>query len=163
MADQVDIKVHLTQAAENIVNGARRGSYGKPESNFGRIALLWQAWFKAKDWVILPRACVEVLEEGTLLSTEIHLHASHISPMMRLMKEARLCETPDHYDSHLDLVGYTLTGAEVNGVTAPMDTTTALSEAVIRAQKAESALWEALQKISKLEARSPIPATGDDQ
>jgi hypothetical protein len=38
---------------------------------------------------------------------------------MRLMKEARLCETPDHLDSHVDLVGYTLTGAEVNGVSKP--------------------------------------------
>jgi hypothetical protein len=42
-----------------------------------------------------------------------------VSPLMRLMKEARLCETPDHYDSHVDLAGYTLTGAEVNKVVQP--------------------------------------------
>lgn len=35
------------------------------------------------------------------------------------MKEARLCESPDHLDSFIDLVGYTLTGAEVEGVTVP--------------------------------------------
>jgi len=45
--------------------------------------------------------------------------AADVSPMMRLMKEARLDETPDHYDSHLDLIGYALTGAEVNGVEVP--------------------------------------------
>jgi hypothetical protein len=35
---------------------------------------------------------------------------------MRLMKEARLIETPDHRDSFLDIVGYALCGAEVSGV-----------------------------------------------
>ena len=42
--------------------------------------------------------------------------AEDVSPLMRLMKEARLCESPRHGDSFTDLIGYTLTGAEVNGV-----------------------------------------------
>ncbi len=62
-----------------------------------RIARFWTAYF---------------LNTGR----PVTITASDVSPMMRLMKEARLCETPDHYDSHVDLVGYTLTGAEVNGV-----------------------------------------------
>ncbi len=82
---------------ERIVTGARRASYGTPEDNFERIARFWTAYF---------------LNTGR----PVTITASDVSPMMRLMKEARLCETPDHYDSHVDLVGYTLTGAEVNGV-----------------------------------------------
>jgi hypothetical protein len=48
----------------------------------------------------------------------LNISAADVSPMMRLMKEARLCETPDHRDSFVDLIGYTLTGAEVNKVKA---------------------------------------------
>lgn len=97
MADAPNIKVHIADEAKRIVDGARRANYGTPEDNFERIARFWTAYF---------------LNTGR----ETNVTAADVSPMMRLMKEARLCETPDHYDSHVDLVGYTLTGAEVNGV-----------------------------------------------
>lgn len=87
----------LAQEAADIVNGARRNSYGTPEDNFERIARFWQAYF-----------------ENT--GRTVAIHAEDVSPMMRLMKEARLCESPDHRDSFVDLIGYTLTGARVNGV-----------------------------------------------
>lgn len=92
-----NIKPYIADEAKKIVDGARRGAYGTPEDNFERIARFWTAYFQntGRDLVI---------------------SAKDVSPMMRLMKEARLCETPDHLDSHIDLVGYTLTGAEVNGV-----------------------------------------------
>lgn len=92
-----DIKAEIADEAKNIVSGARRSAYGKPERNFERIAGFWSAYAKAKGW-------------------PIEFSAADVSPMMRLMKEARLAETPDHRDSFVDLVGYTLTGAEVNGV-----------------------------------------------
>lgn len=94
-----DIKAAIADEAKNIVSGARRSAYGKPEDNFERIARFWKAYF-----------------ENT--GRHIELTAADVSPMMRLMKEARLCETPDHRDSFVDLVGYTLTGAEINGVAA---------------------------------------------
>lgn len=97
MPDQ-DVKLALAEEAKNIVSGARRAAYGKPENNFERIARFWQAYFDNTG-----RGCV-------------NLTAADVSPMMRLMKEARLCETPDHRDSFVDLIGYTLTGAEVNKV-----------------------------------------------
>lgn len=97
MSDVPNIKVQIADEAKRIVDGARRANYGTPEDNFERIARFWTAYFQNTG-------------------RETHVTASDVSPMMRLMKEARLCETPDHYDSHVDLVGYTLTGAEVNGV-----------------------------------------------
>lgn len=92
-----DIKEHVANEAKRIVSGARRANYGTPENNFERIARFWTAYF-------------------TNTGRDVVVTAADVSPMMRLMKEARLCETPDHLDSHVDLVGYTLTGAEVNGV-----------------------------------------------
>lgn len=94
------IKAHIADEAKRIVDGARRGAYGTPEDNFARIARYWTAYFQNTG-------------------RDITVTAADVSPMMRLMKEARLNETPDHYDSHVDLVGYALTGAEVNGVKPP--------------------------------------------
>lgn len=94
----MDIKEALLEEAGNIVSGARRSAYGRPEDNFERIARFWQAYF-------------ENTGRG-----DVSITAQDVSPMMRLMKEARLCESPDHKDSFVDIIGYTLTGAEVNGV-----------------------------------------------
>lgn len=74
--------------------------------NFERIARFWQAYF---------RNCGVVMKmEAT--GQPYTIQAADVSPLMRLMKEARLCETPDHRDSFVDIVGYALTGAEVNGI-----------------------------------------------
>ncbi|MBZ9888154.1 DUF6378 domain-containing protein [Mesorhizobium sp. BR1-1-3] len=95
-----DVKAAIADDAKRIVSGARRSAYGKPEDNFERIAKFWQAYFENTG------------------RTEAKVTAADVSPLMRLMKEARLCETPDHRDSFVDLVGYTLTGAEINRVAA---------------------------------------------
>lgn len=97
---ETDVKAAIADDAKKIVSGARRAAYGKPEDNFERIAKFWQAYFENTG-----RHAANVT-------------AADVSPLMRLMKEARLCETPDHRDSFVDLVGYTLTGAEINGVAA---------------------------------------------
>lgn len=90
-----DIKQRLLEQAGNIVNGARRAAYGTPEDNFERIARFWQAYF-----------------DNT--GRDVTISAADVSPLMRLMKEARLCESPDHEDSFVDIIGYALTGAEIN-------------------------------------------------
>ena len=87
----------LAEEASSIVNGDRRTDYGKPERNFERIAHLWTGYARAKGW-------------------NIEITASDVSPLMRLLKEARIIENPTHRDSHVDLIGYAQTGAEVNGV-----------------------------------------------
>jgi len=95
-----DLRRHIASEALRIVNGDRRGAYGAPEDNFQRIARFWTAYMQNTG-------------------RDIQITAGDVSPMMRLMKEARLCDNPGHLDSHIDLVGYTLTGAEVNGVKIP--------------------------------------------
>lgn len=100
-----DVKAELLHEAGKIVNGHRRSTYGLPEDNFERIARFWQAYF--------DNIGVEMKQSGTVF----HIGPEHVSPLMRLMKEARLCESPKHFDSFCDIIGYALTGAEVNGVT----------------------------------------------
>jgi len=94
-----DVKTAIADEAKKIVNGARRSAYGKPEDNFERIARFWDAYFKNTG-------------------RDVDISAKDVAPLMRLMKEARLAETPDHRDSFVDLVGYALCGAELNGVVA---------------------------------------------
>lgn len=96
-APPADVKASIADEAKRIVSGTRRAAYGTPEQNFERIARFWTGYMQntGRDIIIAP---------------------ADVSPMMRLMKEARLCETPDHRDSFVDLVGYALCGAEVNGV-----------------------------------------------
>ncbi|MBZ9921812.1 DUF6378 domain-containing protein [Mesorhizobium sp. BR1-1-7] len=98
--EKTDVKAAIADDAKRIVSGARRSAYGKPEDNFERIAKFWQAFFENTG------------------RPEANVTAADVSPLMRLMKEARLCETPDHRDSFVDLVGYALTGAEINKVAA---------------------------------------------
>lgn len=97
-----DVKPRIANEAVRIVNGARRGAYGTPEDNFARIARFWTAYFQNTG-------------------RDIEVTAGDVSPLMRLLKEARLCDNPTHADSFVDLVGYALTGAEVNGVKFPVD------------------------------------------
>lgn len=113
-----DIKQYIAEQAANIVNGARRGAYGRPENNFERIATMWMAYFRTKGWTI---AEVDTTTDnfGQLRSFDNKLLPRDIAAMMRLMKEARLVETPDHLDSFMDIVGYALCGAEVAGVQMP--------------------------------------------
>lgn len=109
-----DIKKELLETAGNIVNGARRKAYGTPEMNFERIARFWQAYFENTD------------------RGNVKITAADVSPLMRLMKEARLCETPDHKDSFVDIIGYTLTGAEVNQVEPKEDATEAYKKSMLQ-------------------------------
>lgn len=77
--------------AATIVSGARQKAYGSPEDNFGRIARYWQAYFENTG------------------RPEARVSARDVSALMRLMKQARLDETPDHHDSLVDTIGYVLT------------------------------------------------------
>lgn len=94
-----DVKVAIADEAKRIVSGARRSAYGKPEQNFDRISAFWTAYMRNTG-------------------RDIEITAADVSPMMILMKLARICETPDHRDSMVDIIGYTMTCAEVNGVAA---------------------------------------------
>jgi hypothetical protein len=83
----------LVADAIRIVQGPRQKAYGPPERNFERIARLWNA---------------HLVNIGLLSETARGLTPVDVAALMRLVKEARLAETPDHYDSHVDIVGYAL-------------------------------------------------------
>lgn len=115
-----DIKSYLYAEAERITNGTRRASYGKPENNFLRICTMWEAYFHIKGWALVSvnAAFAEGLSDF-ISSYSVELDAVDVAAMMRLMKEARLAETPDHLDSYQDIIGYAGCGAEVAGVEVP--------------------------------------------
>lgn len=104
------LQTHVLEAAGKIVRGERNTVYGEPEDNFHRIALFWQAYF-----------------ENTGRSGA-RVNATDVSALMRLMKEARLCNTPDHLDSFIDLIGYTLTGLRVVETRKAIEATASLLE-----------------------------------
>ena len=81
--EQIDIK-----------QGARRNAYGDPENNFQRIADRWTVNLKNKG-------------------VNFIFSANDVWSFMVDMKLARLAETPGHHDSFVDIVGYTLCGAEL--------------------------------------------------
>lgn len=66
----------------------RRAAYGSPKENFQRIADFWSISMRDK------------LKPGETVSL------ADVAQMMRLVKEARLIETPDHFDSLVDICGY---------------------------------------------------------
>lgn len=81
----------ILEEAIRITSGARRGSYGHPENNFGRIADLWNAYLSNK-----PGGPMPITPQDTAL-------------MMVLLKVARLLESPNHRDSVVDIAGYAAT------------------------------------------------------
>ena len=92
----------IADEAKRLVAEVRRKQYGgTPERSFMAIADFWTALFKAKG------------------RPEMVFTAEDVSPMMRLLKEARLCSSPDHRDSMVDIIGYTLTDAELRGIETP--------------------------------------------
>lgn len=84
-------KKSILDEASEIVSGARRKAYGRPENNFARIAALWNAYLNGK-----PNGPLPITNEDTAL-------------MMILVKVARLIESPNHRDSMVDLAGYAAT------------------------------------------------------
>lgn len=81
----------ILEEAIRITSGARRGSYGHPENNFGRIADLWNAYLSNK-----PGGPMPITPQDTAL-------------LMVLLKVARLLESPRHRDSVVDIAGYAAT------------------------------------------------------
>lgn len=87
--DSLEKRKLIVEQAAKIVEGARQQNYGSPEDNFKRIAALWETYLFYRPtkelWVITP---------------------SDVCIMMMLVKLARLMNTPDHWDSIEDVIGY---------------------------------------------------------
>lgn len=85
----MDRKAILKQA-EQCVCGQRETDYGRPEDNFGRIALMWSAY------------------------TGCTITAQDVAMMMALLKIARI-RNGGTVDSFVDLAGYAACGGEIFG------------------------------------------------
>lgn len=72
----------------------RRSVYGSPAPNFQRIADFWNVYWAHRTK--LAHQSDEYLSFNT----------TDVATLMRLVKEARLIETPDHRDSLVDIAGY---------------------------------------------------------
>ena len=80
----------VLEQAKKCVCTDRENQYGKPESNFETIALLWMTYL-----------CHEVTAEDVAI-------------MMMLMKISRLRNgRKDHSDSWVDIAGYAACGGEI--------------------------------------------------
>ena len=75
--------------AKEIVHGDREKSYGRPEDNFSRIAMLWT------DYLGYPVSAVDV------------------AMMMVLLKTARIKSGTATEDSFVDIAGYAACGVEI--------------------------------------------------
>ena len=85
------VRDRVLETAGELINGDRRQSYGDPTESFERLAALWSA----------------------TLGHEVT--PAHVVLCLLQLKVSRLCVTPDHADSWVDLAGYAALGAEVSG------------------------------------------------
>lgn len=80
---------NLFDAAKGIVYGDRERVYGDPGKNIRAIAALWSTYLLCKY--------------GSTLEM---IDSDDVAAMMRMVKEARLMNSPDHLDSLIDIAGY---------------------------------------------------------
>jgi hypothetical protein len=71
---------------------ARGAVYAPPEVNFSQIAEFWRMWMRWRYKIDVP------------------LTAADVGMMQAGIKMSRLCETPTHEDSSLDMAAYVLLG-----------------------------------------------------
>lgn len=76
---------------EGIVCKDRNASYGEPEDSFSLIARFWTNYLEGKG----------LLNKGAIALTPLD-----VALLLDLMKTARLCSNPEHFDSLLDKAGY---------------------------------------------------------
>jgi hypothetical protein len=81
-----ETKKTVEEEAVEIIYGDRENTYGDPAKNIRKVAALWSAYLGLGEPLIIEDVC----------------------NLMILLKTARLQHTPDHRDSMVDIVGYTL-------------------------------------------------------
>jgi len=84
----------ILERAAALISGDRQDDYGDALENHERIARLWNARLHDK------------LKDGE------KIEAWDVSACMRMVKEARLIQSPGHEDTLTDIAGYT--GVEMN-------------------------------------------------
>lgn len=80
---------YFLEEAKKCVCGGRDQDYGKPEDNFGQIAMFW------KDYL------------------DVEIRPEQVPVMMALMKIARVKRNPTQEDSYIDAIGYLACAGEI--------------------------------------------------
>ena len=83
----------LLHEAATLTSKLRMREYGPPATNYGRIQCLWNAYLDAKG-----------------AGSKEDIPTVDAAVMMILTKVARLQQSPNHYDSWLDIAGYAAGG-----------------------------------------------------
>ena len=91
--NDAEIRADVLDTAKGYVLKDRNSTYGSPEDNFRRIAILWEAY----DQIRQPGPETPI----------------DVSIKMILMKVARLAHNPTHKDSWVDTAGYAACGAGI--------------------------------------------------
>jgi hypothetical protein len=91
--NDAQVRENVLDEAKKCVLHDRNSTYGKPEDNFNRIAILWDAYDKIR-------------KPGPETPTDVAIK-------MALMKIARLAHNPTHKDSWVDGIGYLACGAGI--------------------------------------------------
>lgn len=89
-------RTEILEAARKCVCGDREQDYGSPESNFERIAKMWEIYLSGKE---------------TYVSIEPH----DVAAMLALLKIARIASGNAKDDNWIDLAGYAACGGEIEG------------------------------------------------
>ena len=82
-------RTNILTEAQEIIYGERERTYGDPGKNLSCIADMWMLYLHHKYGAGFP------------------LDFNDVCAMMRLVKEARMINTPGHRDSMVDMAGYT--------------------------------------------------------
>ncbi len=91
--NDAQVRENVLDEAKKCVLHDRNSTYGKPEDNFNRIAILWDAYDKIR-------------KPGPETPTDVAIK-------MTLMKIARLAHNTTHKDSWVDGIGYLACGAGI--------------------------------------------------
>ena len=91
MAEEL-VRTLILQDAEKAITGDREGFYGSPESNFTRIAKLWNIYL-GLDECITP---------------------ADVAAMMILLKVSRIASKQAKADNWVDIAGYAGCGGEID-------------------------------------------------
>lgn len=91
--NDAEIRADILDTAKGYVLKDRNSTYGSPEDNFKRIAILWEAY----DQIRQPGPETPI----------------DVSIKMILIKVARLAHNPTHKDSWVDTAGYAACGAGI--------------------------------------------------
>lgn len=79
----------ILMCASTLVDGDRRASYGDARESFDRLAALWSA------------------------TLGVQVTSAQVALCLTQLKISRLCVSPDHLDSWIDLAGYAALGGYV--------------------------------------------------